>query len=191
LLEGFHIEPLLNRRTIIVGEAGSGKSRLTSMLLREALQRAGQKDITVLDFAPRKMRRHGLAIGGWLSDYGPLDAGYTYYRSEAIRAPRMEGRNRQAIEDLAEHNALLTTGFIRKFLSSPTPYLFINDLTIHLQAGNVQLLIGAIQKSSTFIGNAYRGSVLARDRGSGISDREGELLKAVISMMDILIDLSP
>ena len=103
----------------------------------------------------------------------------------------MEGGNKQNVMKLAEHNAQYTTKFIRMFLSSPTPYLFINDLTMHLHSGNIKLLSKAIQKSSTFIANAYSGSTLTQDHGSGISKQERELLEIVISIMDILIDLSP
>ncbi|MDG7038489.1 MAG: DUF87 domain-containing protein [Nitrososphaerota archaeon] len=191
MLEEFHIEPLQNRRTLIIGEVGSGKSYLTSMLLWEAFSKLSKKDITILDFAPHKKLLNGLLVGGQLDDVIPLGPDCIYYKSKAIRAPRLEGLNKQNVRELAERNAQYTTKFIRMFLSSPTPYLFINDLTMHLHAGSIKLLNEAIQKSGTFIASAYSGSILTQDHGSGISKRERELLDIVISIMDVLIDLSP
>jgi hypothetical protein len=115
---------------------------------------------------------------------------HSYMSSDSIRAPRLEGRDASEVWKLAGQNAALTSGFIESYLSSPTPYLFVNDLTIHLHAGDVSLPLEAIKKSRTFVGNAYNGSALAPDLSSGLSGRERELFQKVTRAVDAVIDLS-
>ncbi len=185
----FLFERFEKKRTLITGETSSGKTKVTASLLREGISRIEPLEITVLDFAPTQRTINGLRIGGQITDFLPNPECRVYEPSAAIRAPRLEGHHAGEVLKLAEDNAVLTSALLRQYLALPTSCLFINDLTIHLHAGDPNLLLEAIRRSETFIGNAYSGSSLAPDHGSGLSARERELLQRVVSVVDLVIEL--
>ncbi len=188
-MQEFHFERFEKKRILITGETSSGKTKVTASLLREAISRIEPAQITVLDFAPARRTINGLRIGGRISDFLPGPKCGVYEPSAPVRAPRLEGHHAEEVLKLAEDNAVLTSALLRRYLALPTSCLFINDLTIHLHAGDPNLLLEAIKRSETFVGNAYSGSSLAPDYGSGLSGRERELLQRVISNVDSVIEL--
>lgn len=188
-MQEYHFKALKGRKTLIVGESGVGKTRLTAELVEEAAAEEGSAKITILDFAPAGRQVGNVKVGGSIQaflrskKYGRLDS------SPAIRAPRLESRSVEEVWELAKQNADLTSEWLRKFVRLSSLILFINDLTIHIHAGDIDLLLKAIDSSQTFVGNAYKGSVLASDHGSGLSVREKENLRIVERAMDNVIDL--
>ena len=184
----FRFEDIENRKTLITGEVGIGKTELTALLLREAISRVGSSEIAVLDFAPSRRAIRGFTIGGRITDFLPSPGCRIHEPSVQIRAPRLEGRSSGEVLKLAQDNARTTSALLWQYVACPTSCLFINDLTIHLQAGDVGLLLSGIGLSRTFVGNAYSGSSLAPDHGSGLSLREAENLKAVGRAMDIVLN---
>ena len=189
-MQEFHFEKFENKRTLITGETGTGKTKVTASLLREAISRIAPAEITLLDFAPvGRTTTNGLRIGGRITDFLPNPECRVHQPSAPIRAPRLEANHAEEALKLAEDNAALTSDILGKYLARPTPSLFINDLTIHLHAGDSDLLLQAIKRSKTFVGNAYSGSSLAPDHGSGLSARERELLQRVVGVVDSVIEL--
>ena len=188
-MQEFPFERFEKKRVLIEGETGTGKTKVTASLLREAISRIKSLEITVLDFAPAQRTINGLRIGGRIADFLPSPECRVHEPSAPIRAPRLEGNHADEVLKLAEDNALLTSALLRQYLALPTSCLFINDLTIHLHAGDPNLLLEAIRRSETFIGNAYSGSSLASDHGSGLSGRERELLQRVVGAVDLVIEL--
>ncbi len=178
------------KKTLITGETGSGKTKLIAEVLLEAIERVHADDITVLDFAPAQISFRGLRVGGRVKDFLPDLKCHAYRASDSIRAPRLEGHDANEVWKLAEHNASLTSDYIRSYLASLTPYLFVNDLTIHLHAGDVDLLLEAIRKSRTFVGNAYSGTLLKDDRGTGVFRRERQQLSKVAAVVDMIVNLA-
>jgi hypothetical protein len=190
-LQEFPFERFESKRALITGETGTGKTKVTALLLREAISRIEPVQITVLDFAPAQRTINGLRIGGRITDFLPSPECRLCEPSAPIRAPRLEGHHADEVLRLAEDNAVLTSALLRRYLALPTSCLFINDLTIHLHAGDPNLLLEAIRRSETFVGNAYSGSSLAPDQGSGLSGRERELLQRVVGVVDSVIELPP
>ncbi len=188
-MKEYQFEKLEGKKTLIIGEVGSGKTRLTASLLREFIEQNGPDEITMLDFSPSQLNLGRVRVGGRVKDFFPDLYCHAYESSSSIRAPRLEGKDADDVRTLAEHNASITSGLIGRYLLSPTSHLFINDLTIHLHAGDFDLLLKALRKSKTFVGNAYNGSSLLPDYGSGISKRERDLLRRIIMEVDILIEL--
>jgi len=189
-LQEFPFERFEKKRTLIMGETGTGKTKVTALLLREAISRIEPVQITLLDFAPAQRTINGLRIGGRVTDFLPNPKCRVYEPSAEIRAPRLEGHNADEVLRLAGDNAVLTSALLRRYLALPAPCLFINDLTIHLHAGDPNLLLQAIRRSETFVGNAYSGSSLAPDHGSGLSGREREIQR-VVGFVDSVIELPP
>lgn len=189
-MQEFLFERFEGKKTLITGETGSGKTKLIAEVLREAIQSGHADGITVLDFAPAQISFGGLRIGGRVRDFLPDLKCHSYQSSDSIRAPRLEGHDANEVRKLAEHNASLTSDYIRSYLASLTPYLFVNDLTIHLHTGDVELLLEAIRKSRTFVGNAYSGTLLEDDRGAGVSRRERQQLRKVAAVVDMVVSLA-
>jgi hypothetical protein len=77
------------------------------------------------------------------------------------------GENKTKIDDL-----------LNRFQQSGRDILFINDLSMYLQAGNAQDLLQWIQKTPTVIANGYYGQKL----GTGIlSAREAKEMEVLIA----------
>jgi len=179
---------LMNKKTLITGDVGSGKTRLTERLLAEALSK-GCGSITLIDMAPPRKEGHGVMAGGRVRVPRSHLGRVRRLCPKGIARPRLEGRGREDVLRIAASNALLIAPCISAFCESPTEVLFVNDATIFLHAGDLALLLSAVSMASTFIGNAYLGAAIADDRGSGISAREAEALGRLETAMDVVIRL--
>jgi len=84
----------------------------------------------------------------------------------------------------ARENAVETSRLLESYLEDPAPVLVVNDLSIHLHAGDPGLLEDAIQASTVFVGNSYWGEVLKDE--CGIWEREKRLLARIMSGVDII-----
>jgi len=187
-LQTYSMVDLMNKKTLITGDVGSGKTRLTEKLLAEALSK-GYGSITLIDMAPPRKEGHEAMAGGRVRVPRPrLDRGRRFC-PKGIARPRLEGRGREEVLRIAASNALLIAPCISAFCESPTEVLFVNDATMFLHAGDPALLLSAVSMASTFIGNAYSGAAIADDRGSGISAREAEALGRLETAMDVVIRL--
>ncbi|MCE4624594.1 MAG: hypothetical protein F7C35_01845 [Desulfurococcales archaeon] len=164
-------------RILIVGEIGTGKTSLTSRIVRALAKAARPGAITVIDFAPD--------IAGVGKPVATVPEGVRYLRPSGLRAPRLEsGGDCNSMWRLARHNMRLTTATLEEFIDNPTPVLVVNDLSIHLHAGSYELLLEAIRKSSSFIGNSYLGGRLTDN--CGLSEREKELVNKLMREADIV-----
>ncbi len=188
-MQSYHFEEMQGRKVLVLGESASGKTRLMASLLNEAAAIVDPEKITLLDFAPRARSVGGVGIGGRVADIYEGVHVLRHY-SPNIRAPRLEGRTREEVLSIAGQNASRTTRCLRAYLYSPTPVLLVNDLSLHLHAGDPNKLLDAISRSETFVGNAYQGSLLSEDRGSGISERERRLLDHISLRLDLTVRLA-
>jgi len=173
---------LLGKRTLIVGDVGSGKTRYTAKILKSLL--LSREEVTVIDMGPEKR-----GVGLSLTRYVDIPSWVRYLRPKSLRAPRLEGRDANEVLRLAKYNSEVIRPFLLRYLEEPTPILVINDLSIYLQAGPIEDILDCIRASSTFLGNAYYGSSLAEDKGSEISDRERVLVEEFMREMDYVVFL--
>jgi len=187
-LQTYSMADLLNKKTLITGDVGTGKTRLTEKLLAEALSK-GYGSITLIDMAPPRKEGHEAMAGGRVRVPRPRLDRVRRFCPKGIARPRLEGRGREEVLRIAASNALLIAPCISAFCESPTEVLFVNDATMFLHAGDPALLLSAVSMASTFIGNAYSGAAIADDRGSGISAREAEALGRLETAMDVVIRL--
>jgi len=175
----------IGRKTIIVGEIGSGKTLLLSRFL-DQLVRSGLKDrVTVIEMAPNMG-----GVGGTVENYTRNVACVKYLKPWRIIPPRTMGRNREEVIRYARLNMLALKPLIDEYLRNPTEILLINDLTIYLHAGEVEDIIQLINISKTFTATAYEGEKLADDKGSGITEKERESLNRLKGLVDEVLRLS-
>ncbi|KYH39418.1 MAG: hypothetical protein AYL28_000160 [Candidatus Bathyarchaeota archaeon B23] len=179
---------LLGRRTLILGDVGSGKTELTRRLLMEALELGYSGEVTVIDMAPEREVIGGISIGGLL-----LDAvgrrGIRYLAPSRVEKPRLKASSAEELRRLVRLNAERIRPLLEEYLSSSTPILFINDVSIYLQSGSLHPLLDVVERAETFIANGYYGEYLAEDRGTGISEVERRLMELLSSHMDVVVAL--
>jgi hypothetical protein len=182
-LKGYGFEDLLGKKVLIVGDVGSGKTDLTRVLLIQASEL-----LTVIDMAPRR-RKIGRNYAGGAIRKGEWVAHVRYLRSVPINAPRLDGRMKDEVLDIAKSNAVKLRKLLQAFLNRPSDTLFINDLTMYLHAGDAEFLFCAAEIANTFIANAYKGRRLLEDKGSRLSSRERYLVTELEKRMDLTIRL--
>lgn len=177
----YSFRELKGRRTLITGEVRSGKTRLTTKLLKQATNELPSEKIFVLDFAPNAETPSG-AIG--LKLKVPASRNVKYLAPERVYAPRLEGKNSKEVLVLARRNKTAIDKLLRHAFGK---IVFVNDVTLYLHCGSARKLIDLADRTETFIANGYKGSKLSADKGSGISTRESRQLELLASKMDLVI----
>ena len=138
--EHMGIHKFLGRKTLIVGDVNSGKTRYSLQILNAFLE-SGMTDIA------------GKMIP-------PESPGILYFSAD-ISAPRLTGRDKEEILNLARRNACTIERLLDAYLVQPRDILFINDITLYLHAGSIEKILTVIGLSSTAVINAYYGSTLS------------------------------
>ena len=143
---------LENHSCLILGGLNTGKTSLTQALLNEA--EALGRFIAVIDIAPNKKT----GVGGKLVCY--CDNNCDYYTTE-IATPRLSGKTPEEVINLAELNKQRIDNLFKKY--TPRDVLFINDVSIYLQRGDVKKIVHVMSLSKTCIINGYFGTRLGND----------------------------
>jgi GTPase SAR1 family protein len=174
-------------KVLIVGDVGTGKTALTRRILTEAVHIGFKRDITVIDMAPGATVINGLPVGGKL--LSSSDFNVRLLEAKDIKTPRLSAHDHEELLRLADHNRDEVEKLMDKFVAEPTKILFINDVSIYLQRGDLERLWGALEKADTVVVNGYLGEKLRSDLGTGISERERRLMEGLAARMDIVISL--
>jgi len=143
------IEDLVHRKTLVIGGIKSGKTLFTGAFVKEIL-RTREERVAVLDFAPDIF--HG--VGGKMV---VLDHPRLRYLTAAITAPRLKGKNKAEMLELAEGNRRHIEALLESYRVAPEPVLVINDVTLYLHAGFAERLAAVAGAASTLLVNAYCG----------------------------------
>ena len=170
------VEEFRNKKTIIIGEVNTGKTNFLLNILKGFLKE-GEKEIALIDMAPESIK----GIGGKIDDENINTI--KYYTAQIV-APRLTGKTVEEVETFARHNAELIDEIFVEYLKSPTKVLFINDVSIYLQAGDLNELLALLHSTPTAIMNGYYGSSLG---GGKLGERERENMKALQSRCDRVI----
>ena len=174
-----NINHYMNRRTIIVGDVNSGKTSQTLNILKLFLKAGHAKKIAILDLAPGNIQ----GIGGKMEP--PLDEPLLYLTT-SILAPRLTGKDKYHTLKLAEKNATAIEKLFAKFYRQKREILFVNDVTLYLQAGDFERCIKILDTTSTHIINAYYGHTFS---DSELTRREKNLTEELMKLCDQIIEL--
>jgi len=186
MINDVEISKLLGKKTLIIGEAGTGKTRLLISILKKLIADGLSSKVTVIDMAPPRM----LDIGGRIIDHDPaLCSRIRYLYSNDVRPARLLGKSAEEVVEIAANNAEIIAKLIDEYISNPTEILVINDLTIYVHAGDEEKLSRVIRDSVTFVGTAYEGYRLSEDKGTGITIREKQYLEELLNTVDYVIRL--
>jgi hypothetical protein len=185
----YSFSSLIRKRTMILGDVGAGKTRLTHILLKEALTSESPDSITVIDIAPGQRLCKGVMAGGVIADHEIILSGVRLLKPRKVNAPRCSARNRDELMQQVEENRVLIEETLDLYLHRATPILFINDLSLYFQSGRLEKAREVMELAETFVGNAYHGEILEEDLGTGISATERRVLEAFAARVDVLVHL--
>lgn len=180
----------MGKKTLIFGDVRTGKTKLTVNLLEEAVKLGFSKMITVIDMAPETEIVEGRSIGGRLSELTRSHRRVRYLTPYRVETPRLNATSAEELLSMIQLNVERIKPILEEYLSSPTPILFINDISIYLQSGSADPVLAAAGRAETFIANGYYGEYFTQDHGTGVSKRERDLMDLLASQMDVIIRLS-
>jgi hypothetical protein len=174
-----------------MGTVRTGKTKLTVDLLEEAVEFGGSEAVTVVDMAPETEIVGGKSVGGRLSEFTEANEKVRYLAPRRVETPRLKASSAEELLSMVRLNAERISPLLEAYLTSPTPVLFVNDVSIYLQSGSADLVIRSVKRAETFVANGYYGEYFSEDLGTGVSTVERELMDLLASHMDIVIRLSP
>jgi hypothetical protein len=174
---------VLGKKVLILGEAGSGKTRLVAKLFQELIALISPEEITVIDLAPRRAG----AIGGKLTDYVDVSSVVRYLSPKNVYTPRLSGQSPEQVLHYAQLNRENMEPLLNTFIQNPTKVLIMNDVTLYLHLGKLETVLGCVRLANTFLVTAYYGSKLANDLGMGISAKEKQLTDNLARFVDLTI----
>ncbi|OLS15759.1 MAG: hypothetical protein RBG13Loki_0596 [Promethearchaeota archaeon CR_4] len=197
----------MGRKSLLLGETNSGKTHFTFHFLCHILERKNCEptDISVLDFAPPRIKRQNSAIAGTLGEFfresnnlsasqaNLLNSVHWLERDSSapgihtfpkILAPRFFARSAQDVLKACCVNFIITEKQLSYYLLHPTKVLIVNDVGIYLHLGGLRLLTKVLALPQTSLLNAYFGTTLLEDQGSYISRREGIMLSLLAKSLD-------
>ena len=172
----------LGKRILVIGDVNTGKTTLCQRWLSELCQQGLGPRIALIDMAPTisrelALKRGIVGAGGELR--APAESGVLDLRAH-LEPPRLSSSTESEALEKAERNAQLIEALISR-LEPVRDILFINDVTLFLQARSAASLIEAtgFDRRTTLVVNGYRGERLG---GGALTRHEtaemGELEKA-------------
>ena len=153
----------LGKRILVIGDVNTGKTTLCKRWLSELCQQGLGPRIALLDLAPTishelALKRGIVGAGGELR--APEGSQVLDLRAH-LEPPRLSSSSEGEALEKAERNAQLIDALLRR-LEPQRDILFINDVTLFLQARNAASLIEAagFDSRTTLVVNGYRGERL-------------------------------
>ena len=103
--------------------------------------------------------------------------------------PRLSAETSEELLELADQNREKIEILLDEFKAHPSSILFINDVSIYLQRGELDRLWDTIELAETVVANGYLGILLSDDLGTGVSVRERRLMEELASRMDVVVQV--
>ncbi len=178
------MEMFLDRYTLVIGEVGRGKTRLTADFIKELIRLGYDDKLYIIDLAPNTKN-----VGARLSKYVYGFRNSIYRYSREIKAPRLEATDANVLREYTERNYRIALEFFNDFIKSNREILVVNDLSIFLHSGSVEELMDIVYHAKTFFGNSYYGESIVDYFGSGLDRSEKRKVIELSSYMDNVIKL--
>ncbi len=166
----------LGRKLLIVGDVNTGKTTLARRILGELCERGLGPRIAILDLAPTippalAAARGVRGVGGAL-EADPA-AGVLTLRP-ALQAPRLTSASEDEALRKALANRELVDAAWRELEGAGRDILFVNDVSMYLQAGSADTLAVRLAPFATVVANGYFGERLG---GGELSRHEREQMQ--------------
>ena len=176
----------LGRWTLILGEVNTGKTTLTEVMLSTISPLIPNERLAVIDLAPvipaNMTTKFGLSrIGGRLKR---PDKEKGLYLTAHIDPPRLSTDTEEEALAVAERNRIKVEKLLEIFSKSERDVVFINDISLYLQAGSARDLIRYFNQVDTLVANGYFGEKLG---GGRLSQRENQEMRALMASFSHVI----
>jgi GTPase SAR1 family protein len=167
----FHLEDYLKRKTLILGDVNTGKTTLTRKVLEALCRRDLGGRIAIIDMAPevpeKLAREKGLiGVGGKLM---PPEGHNILYLGGLFEPPRLSSQTEEEAMGKAQQNWQINEGLFHQLDGQWRDILFINDVSMYLQAGRMENLTRWLDQATTTVVNGYWGERLG---GGTLTERE-------------------
>jgi hypothetical protein len=175
-----NVRSIVGKRILITGEVNTGKTILTRVILDELCGLNLSPRIAIVDMAPEipeeiALQRGLKGVGGKLLTEG-LDN--ILYLAAALKPPRLSSKSAEEALAVAAGNRDKVNALFEAFGSSGRDILFINDVSMYVQAGRAEDLLAYTRSASTIVANGYYGAKL----GTGpLSMREAAEMDKLIA----------
>lgn len=153
----------LGKKILVIGDVNTGKTTLCKSWLAELCQQGFATRIALIDMAPTippelALKRGIVGAGGELR--APTGSAVLDLRAD-LEPPRLSSSSESEALEKAEHNAQRIETLIGR-LEPQRDILFVNDVTLFLQARSAASLIEAagFDARTTLVINGYRGERL-------------------------------
>ncbi len=182
------LEKFMGKSTLIVGGINTGKTRLSKMILDEFCAHSLGRSIAVIDMAPEIPRETALkrglqGVGGTLIP--PEEQGVLYLKAK-IKPPRLSSKSEEQAILIANENIPVIERLFQIYMQSRRHILFINDISLYLQAGSTARMTNYLKKAQTIVANGYLGDELGK---GPLSEKEAREMKALAKYFDAVIRL--
>ncbi|HDM24229.1 hypothetical protein DRO02_02935 [archaeon] len=181
----------LEGKIAIIGETGTGKTRLTLKAIEKLAEKHGE-NLTVIDFAPGKTFYKGKTIGLRIEDILPIEIlNKIRYIKANTKPARITSKTCKQLMETVKENTRECLQALGKFIKNPTGHLVINDLSIYLQGGSLQPLLKCMKLANTMIVNSYYGYSISGPTECHllISRRERFMVRCILRMFDRVVKL--
>jgi hypothetical protein len=170
-MPGIHPEDYLSRKTLILGDVNTGKTTLTRKVLEALCRQDLGGRIAIVDMAPevpeKLAKEKGLpGVGGKLT---PPEGHDILYLGGHYEPPRLSSKTEEEAMEKARQNRRISEGLFRKIDGQSRDILFVNDVSIYLQAGMTDNLTRWLEQAATVVANGYWGERLG---GGALTKRE-------------------
>ena len=153
----------LGKKILVIGDVNTGKTTLCQRWLNELCQQGLGARTAVIDLAPTISRELALQrgiVGAGGELHAPAGSGVLDLRTH-LEPPRLSSSSEGEALEKAARNAQRIDALLGR-LEPQRDILFINDVTLFLQARSAASLIEAagLDKRTTLVVNGYRGERL-------------------------------
>jgi len=183
-----NISEFLGKRTLILGDVNTGKTTLTQRILEAMCGQGLGPQMVIIDMAPQISKaitreKNLPGIGGMLR---PPAGGDVIYLRENLVPPRLSSKSEAEAQEKAVQNARKIEVLFWKYHELQRDILFMNDISLYLQAGRAVQLVRWMEKAGTVVANGYFGEKL----GSGtLSRRERDEMESLQSFFGRVLRL--
>ena len=170
----------VGRKLLILGDVNTGKTTLARTLLDDLCRQGLGGRIAIVDLAPRipepLAREKGLVgVGGNLR--APQGSGVLYV-ADHLEPPRLSSATEAEAVEKARRNHRVIEQLLQRLDGDPREILFVNDVTMYLQAGTAEGLIAWLTRAGTVVANGYWGERLGAGALTRRERAETDKLKA-------------
>lgn len=165
------IQDFLSKKTLLVGDINTGKTFRSGEILAAFCGAGLGGRIVILDLAPEIPEEMAIAkglrgAGGRL--FPPTGCDVLVFEASPV-PPRLSSRTEAEALEKARRNRLAINGLLKRVSEAARDILFVNDISLYLQAGSTEDLIPFLDSFQTVIANGYLGERLG---GGPLTERE-------------------